>query len=344
MYRRNTLRVAAVLGVCLLVSTVAAAQWRWTPQTGRWVNVSRMPKETPELQLEHARSFLMQGEYDEASVQADRFTRFYGESDLADENQFLKGEILLAQNEYMRSARQFQSVVGSYPDSDLYDDVIGKQYEIGDILYNKGLENMEKGRRPWRLFRKRPLRRAIEVYSMVIDNQPFTTEAAEAQYKVGLSHFTREEYVEAAFEYRTVIEEYSGSEWVDEARYDLALCYYNSSLPAAYDQAPSLLTITAISRFQERYPNDPRTDELEEKRVEMRERVAQQRLRTAEFYEEREMGDSARIYYEVLVNQFGDTEAADAARQWLEAHPLEAPQPVEHTIGELRDRIGAAGM
>ena len=62
---RNGLRV-------LLVALVAAwalpvhAQWTWTPQTGRWVNMKRLPKETAELQIEHARSLMLQGDHRKA--------------------------------------------------------------------------------------------------------------------------------------------------------------------------------------------------------------------------------------------------------------------------------------
>lgn len=330
-----------LLGLALLVllPTVAEAQWRWTPQTGRFVNVKRLPKETPELQYEHARSFYVRGEYDEALIQSNRFTRYYGDSEYVDDNQFLRAEIFMAQEEYMKAARAFQQLVVNYPDSEYYDEVIEKQYNIGDTFYERGLERMDKR---WRPFRKRPLKRAIDVYTMVIDNQPFTEAAAEAQYKVGLSHFSREEYVEAAFEYRRVVEDYTESDWVDDAYHDLALCYYESSMDAKYDQSPSLLTITAIDRFEERYPTDERMVELAQIRRDMREEVAEQRLLTAQYYVRRREMESARIYYEVIVKQFEGTEAYKVAEAWLDANPVKEPVVTPHTIESIRRQNAVA--
>jgi outer membrane protein assembly factor BamD len=216
----------------------------------------------------------------------------------------------------MDSAKEFQQVITNYPDTDLYDAVIEKQYEIGDRFYELGQKRLEKR---WAFFRKRPFKKAVEVYSMVIDNQPFQDTAAEAQYKIGLCHFTREEYVEAAYEYQRVLEDYAGSDWVDDASYGLAMCYYEASLPPDYDQTRSKLAIDALDEFKARFPEDERVEGLAAKREEMREKIAQQRLDTARFYEKRRRFTAARMYYEVVVEQFPDTSAATDAKLKLEA-------------------------
>jgi outer membrane assembly lipoprotein YfiO len=315
---------AIVLGALAtaLLAGQAYAQWTWTPQTGRFVNVKRLPKETPELQVEFARSLMVEGNYKEALRETGKFENFYNETDWADDNQFLRGEIKLAMGDYRGAATEFQQVVTVYPDSPYFDQVIEKQYEIGDLFFEKGEANLAKDTLlAWRPFQKRPFRRAIDVYNMVIDNQPFTNEAAEAQYKIGLCHFTLEEYVEASFEYQRVIEDYAQSEWADDASYGLAMCYYKSSLPPAYDQAPSLLAVEAIDTFEVKFPADARGDELQTIRTDMIERVATQRLQTAQFYEKRRKFDSARIYYNVVADQFPGTSAAGEAQAWLSANP-----------------------
>lgn len=307
-----------LVAALLLVSAAAQAQWTWTPQTGRWINVKRLPKETAELQLEYARTLMLEGDYNKAMRETDKFDRFYGDTDLADENQFLRGEVHMAQGEVRKAAKAFQRVVTGYPDSDLFDRVIEKQYEIGDRLYEKG---QKKIRKRWRPFRKKPFKYAAEIYAMVVDNRPFTNEAAEAQYKVGLCQFTREEYIAAAYDYRRVIEDYPDSDWVDDAGYGLATCYHAASLPAAYDQTPSFLTVRAIDDFAERFPNDPRADELKTIRQQMRETIARQRLKTARFYEDRRQFKAARVSFDVVAEQFDDTAVVEEARQWLAENP-----------------------
>ncbi|MBN2309064.1 MAG: outer membrane protein assembly factor BamD [Candidatus Hydrogenedentes bacterium] len=313
---RLSIRWFLAAALVSVVAIPAGAQRVITPQIGRFINLKRLPKETPELQVEYARSLLTEGRYDEAIRETEKFDEFYGDTDYADDNQFLRGEIRLAQEKFMDAAKEFQRVLSDYPQTDLFDEVIAKQYEVGDSYYAKGKANLEKGW--WHRFKGRPFRKAVTVYSMVIDNQPFTDAAAEAQYKIGLCHFTLEEYVEAAFEYRRVVEDYGQSDWVDDACYGLAVCYYEASLPADYDQAPSQLAVTAIDEFKERFPSDGRGSELGAKRVEMRNLLAQQRLQTAQFYEKRRKFTAATIYYTIVAEEFGETDAANQARAWLQ--------------------------
>lgn len=326
---RTVLLILAFAGLSTVLPETADAQWTWTPQTGRWVNVKRMPKETAELQVEYARSLMMDGNYDKAWGETQKFVEFYGDTDLSDQNQFLRGEIRQLQGKYIEAARQFQLVVTNYPATGLYDDVIAKQYEIGDQLFQRGETLAGK---KWRLFRKRPYKKATQVYSMVIENQPFTDAAAEAQYKVGLCHHVRKEHVEAAFEYRRVMEDYATSEWVDDASYGLAKCYYESARPPEYDQEPSQLAIEAMDAFLRHYPNDERGGELTTLRAEMRESIANQRLSTAKFYEKRRDFDAARIYYTVLSERFDDTAAGEKAKQWLNDNPKNEVSPAEQVL------------
>ena len=327
-------RIALLMTLVIcLGGTDVYAQWTWTPQTGRWVNLKRLPKETPQLQLEFARSLMLEGKYGKAWRETNKFVSFYEDSDLLDDNQFLRGEILLGQGKWMSGAKEFQSLISSFPDTDHYDEAIEKQYEIGDLYFERGQARIKKR---WKLWKQRPLRRAVEVYSMVVENQPFTANAAKAQYQVGLCRYTTKHYLEAAFDYRRVIEDYPGSDWVDEASYGLAMCYYDMSLPAAYDQTPSQLTIDAIKSFANRYPDDERLADLKNKQGEMQERIAQQQLINAKFYEKRRRFGAAKIYYELLVEKYPESGAATKARAWLETH-----QGIRH-IGSPRVNVAAA--
>lgn len=323
--------LAAVL-VCA-VPLSAHAAWVWTPQTGRWINVAHLPKETAELQLEFARSLYLKGDYKKAMKETEKFDKYYADSELADQNQFLRGEIRLAEGKHVAAAKAFQTVIANYPQTELFDDVIAKQYEIGDYLYTLG-EKKQAKRRYFPTFKKGPFKKAIEVYSMVIKNAPFTDAAAEAQYKIGLCHQAREEYVEAAFEYRRVIEDYPDSKWVVDATYGLAICYWKASLGPDYDQTPSKLAMEAIDDFARRTPaGDERLADLQEKREVLRENIAQHKLNTAHFYERRRDFRAARIYYNVTVNDYADTKAAEKAQKWLDSNPQKEVSLADQVLG-----------
>lgn len=328
-------RSLAAVVLCLWAGS-AVAQWTWTPQTGRFVNVKRLPKETPELQVEHARSLYLNGDYRQAFRETQKFDDFYRDSEFADDNQFLRGEILYAQGKYMNAAREYQQLLASYPDSNLYNEALAKQYQIGDRLYDAGVARLDA--KVWRPFRGRPIRKAIEVYTMVVENQPFTPQAAEAQYKIGRAHYARKDFIEAAFEYRRVVEDYPDSEWVQEASYGLAQCYYQGSLPPDYDQTPAKLALSAVDDFAIRYPGDERVAELQTLREEMRETLAESKLRRAQFYERKREFVAAKLYYQQVTKEFPNTSAADRASTWLENNP-QIPEPGSRRFADAEGRF-----
>lgn len=334
---RSSRRIVGLSVLFLFAGSLCAqAQWTYTPQIGRFINIKRLPRETPELQVEHARYLMVEGNYSAALSETEKFTDFYGDSDAADENQFVRGEIRFAQEEYLKSAQEFQQVLVNYPDTELHDRAIERQYDAGDTLFAKGQRRMdEKKSISLSPFRKKPFKRAIEVYTLVIDNQPFTDEAAQAQYKIGLCNYTLGDYQSAAREYKTVIEDYSDSEWVIEATYGMATCYGEAALSSEYDQSDGQRAIDLAKEFEALYPEDPRVGELNEIAEVMTERIAEQRLLNAQFYEIRREMYSARIYYETVTSQFAGTEAAKKAQVWLDENP--PVQGLEATFFKTRN-------
>lgn len=315
-----------VLCVFVAISVSCAdllAQWTWTPQTGRFINLKRMPKETAELQLEYARSLYLQGDLKKALKETEKFIDFYGQDPLADQNLFLRGEIKMAMGKWLEAAKEFQKLISTYPGSTLYGEAVKKQFEIGDKLYEKGTQQKRKF---FSIFKGKPLKQAIEVYGMVVSNQPFMPGSAEAQYKIGLCHHARKEYLEASFEYKRVIENYPQSEWVDDARYSLAKCYCDGSLHPIYDQSRSELAVEAIDDFIRAYPTDSRVEELKELRQTMRNKIAEQKYYIATFYERRREFQSARIYYQVVATQYADTPIAERAKRWLDENPVQVSE------------------
>ena len=155
------------------------------------------------------------------------------------------------------------------------------------------------------------------MYSLVLDNQRFTDAAARAQYRIGLSHFTREQYLDASFEYRQVLEMYPNSEYVRDASYGLVRTYQELSLDPDYDQEPSQLTMNRIVDFASQFPGDDRLEELEQVSAEMEGNIARQRLQTAKFYERRRLFLSAHISYRAVAEQYPGTESGREAEEWL---------------------------
>ena len=313
---KREMKAAVIIAVVLVAYAGAAnAVWVWTPETGRWVNPKNQPKETPEAQLEYASQLRLAGDYEEALGEYEKFFKFYPDSDLCPEAQFQIGELYEARGDYERASKEYQKVVSNWRASDLFDKVLEKQYEIADRFYQ---EEMARTRR-FRLFRGRYLRRAIRIYEQVIENAPFGPAAAQAQYRIAECYFASGHYLEATYEYQKVLDEYPSSEWAGQAMYGLAMCYYEQALPAEYDQTIARKSVEQFRLFAGLYPDDPKTQEATQKIADLLEEMARQQLVVAAYYEKIQRPDSARVYYRTVVAKYPGTQAADEAKEKLEA-------------------------
>jgi len=313
---KREMKAALIAAVMLLAyAGVANAVWVWTPETGRWVNPKSQPKETPEAQLEYASQLRLAGDYEEALGEYEKFFKFYPDSDLCPQAQFQIGELYEARGDYERASKEYQKVVSNWRASKLFDKVVEKQYEIADRFYQ---EEMARKRR-FRLFRGRYLRRAIRIYEQVIENAPFGPAAAQAQYRIAECYFASGHYLEATYEYQKVLDEYPSSEWAGQAMYGLAMCYYEQALPAEYDQTIARKSVEQFQLFAGLYPDDPKTEEAAHRIADLREEMARQQLVVAAYYEKIQRPDSARVYYRTVVAKYPGTQAADEAKEKLEA-------------------------
>ncbi len=305
--------VTAVVATCLW-HVPANAVWVWTPETGRWINPARQPRATPEEQLNYARQLTRNGDYDEALEQFERFFEFYGDTDIADRAQFEKAQCLESAGEHLEASREYQKVIANWPDTKLFSEVIAKEYEIGDRFYELAREDKDK----FFLFRNRNLKRAVEVYNQVIENQRYTEEAAEARYKIGLCYFSRGRYDDARFEYDDLLEQYPASKWTPLALYGLAMCRYHGVMPAVYDQERTEEALTAFQRFVDEYSDNPRVPDAKVKILELQEIVAEKKFRIAEHYLNRGRENSAKMYFLAVLEDYPETSWAERARPFLE--------------------------
>jgi len=307
---RNRVQVVGVLAaLCLLVGVTdrADAAWRWTPEIGRFIRVKRLLAATPEEQLAMGRKLYDAGKYGEAIAAYRRFFDYFPDSPLADQAQFGIAESYEARGDLADASEEYQKLVVNYRDSTLYDRVVRKQYEIAERFYQnyanrKGLGRLTAGRH---------LRRAIEVYEQVIENDPFGAGTAEAQYRLAECYFVSDRLEEAKLEYKQVLDQFPASRWARDARFYLALCEYRQMLPARYDQENAQNALNGFSSFLASSPDDERADEARDYVQEVTERLAEHDYLVARFYERRGWPRAALVCYQTLIQEYPETSCAD---------------------------------
>lgn len=135
----------------------------------------------------------------------------------------------------------------------------------------------------------------------------------QAIYYLGMSYYKREEYILAEYEFQTLIKNYPASKLTEDARYMQAMCYYGLSPAYNLDQTYTNEAIESFRRFLEDYPQSRKAAEADKRIMELRTKLAQKDLKSAELYAVLDQYESSLVYYDNVLLNFFDTQYADDA-------------------------------
>jgi len=283
----------------LIIPQQLHAFWVWTPETNEWVNPKFSVKETPQEQLEYAQKIAEEKDYKEAIREYKKLLKHFPRSVEAPDAQFFIGKALEDQDELLDAYKEYQLVIDKYPFSNRSADVIQRQYNIGEkLLEGKG----NQGKVMKVLIG--PNFNIIEIFRQVIKNAPYSELAPKSQYKIGLYMMEQQMYMEARDEFEKLLNDYSESEWTKAAKYQIALADAARSGDAEYDQKITQSAVEEFEEFVEQYPNAKLSDNAKSKILELRNKEAENNFNIAQFYEKRRNYKSAKIYYQIVVDEF----------------------------------------
>jgi outer membrane assembly lipoprotein YfiO len=296
MKTRSVLIVLAALALLAALPVPAGAVWVWTPQTNRWENPTMAVKDTPAEQLTYALGFYHKKQYRKATREFRKLLKHYPKAREAAEAQFYLAKILEDKGNLAAAFKGYQTVVEKYPFSERFPQIAKIQYEIGnELMEGKGGTG----------FAAQSL--VVKVFRTVIKNAPYGPYAAPSQYKIGLYLQGRGMYQDARDEFEKTMNDYPDSKWAKSARYRIALLDAKRSAAAPYDQKVTNTAIKELEPFVADNPDAALSKEAKQYLRTLRNKEAKQSFLVAEFYEKNKHYAAAKIYYNKIVDDYGNT-------------------------------------
>jgi outer membrane assembly lipoprotein YfiO len=284
----------------LLLPAPAFSFWVWTPKTGKWVNPKYAVRPTPQEQLEYAQTLYNDKKYKDAKREFQQLIRYYPRAAEAAEAQYFLGLCEEAQDNLFEAYLNFQKVIDKYPFSKRIQEVIEKEYKIA--------ESFMAGKTRQVMGINLPVENpAIEIFRKVIENSTYGPLAASAQYKLGLILKSLGMYLEAEEEFQKVIANYPKGEWTDAAKFQIASCRASISKGPDYDQEATSEAKAKFEDFVKEHPDVALSREAENNIQKLREKEAESAFSAGVFYEKQKRYDSAKIYYNHVIDEYSQS-------------------------------------
>ncbi|MDD5281321.1 MAG: outer membrane protein assembly factor BamD [Candidatus Omnitrophica bacterium] len=270
-----------------------------------------MPKDNPKEQLAYAKSFFDINKYEEAKREFRKLLKTYPKSAEAAEGQYYLGLTEEAQGKLYEAYQAYQMVIDKYPFSERIQEVIEREYKIA--------ERFMAGEKRKAFGIDLPVENpAIEIFGKVVENSTYGPLAPRAQYKLGLVLKGLMRYYEAEDEFNKVVSRYPDSEWASAAKFQIASCRSSLSKGPAYDQGAAQEAKERFEEFVKEHPDAVLSLDAEKNINNIREKEAEANYNIAKFYEKQKAFNSARIYYNDIINNYADSPWASQAAARLQ--------------------------
>jgi outer membrane protein assembly factor BamD len=328
-------RIIVVIAFCVAcnsIGTLYAKDWLWTPESGQWISEKDIEKRSARLQYEKARELESIGDVKGAVRQYARLVRQYPASVYAPDAQYMVGILKEGEGDFYGAFKEYARVIDNYPSYKRFLEIVEREYRIGN-LYLAGEKTSFAGMKilPGK-------DKAIEVFQHIVRSAPYSSFAPRAQFNIGEAYRSIKRYAEAVPEYQRVVNVYPESELVIEASYQIAMCGYQRSQDAPYDQTSTNIAMGAMKDFLRKYAKSRKAPEVRSKLNILMERKASKSYDIAKFYDKEGSDEAAIIYYQDVINEFPGSQLAIKAEKRIDEIIIKP------TSKKYEDKIPGAGF
>ena len=335
--RRLAAALCLVFSLVNLLTVIVRADLVWTAQTGWRVEggaLSGLAGAEGKNALEKmnsARASEEAGSWLGASRSYQSIAKKYPNSIYAPEALYRSAQLRLKRKEYTKAFEDFQQVLGRYPNTRRFNDIVGEQYRIASALLDGA-----RGRTLWGLlpgFRQRD--KAIEYFETILANAPYSDYAPLSLMNIARGHQRLGNIPDAVDALDRMINNYSQTLLAPDAYLKLAQTHASLVDGPYYDQGSTKESITYFTDFMLLFPSDTNIGAAEKGLDGMKTMLAESKIRIGDFYfYKRSNFKAARVFYNEAITAYPESAIALKAKVRLaEVEAKAAGQPAPKVPG-----------
>ena len=335
------LSVRALCALCLLslvaglLPSTARADLVWSAQTGWRVEGGALAglagaegRKALDL-MNDARASEERGSVWSALRSYAKVAKAYPNSIYAPEALYRSARLELARKGYVKAFENFQQVIGRYPNSKRFNEIVGEQYRIASSLLDGARGRMMFGLLPGFTNRER----GLEYFETILVNAPYSDYAPLSLMNIARGHQSLKQTENAVDALDRMINNYPQSLLTPDAYLKIAQTHATLVDGPYYDQAATKESITYFTDFMLLFPSDSNIGAAEKGLDGMKTMLAESKMKMADFYfYKRSNYTAAKIFYNEAITSYPDSAVAKRAKLRLadvEAKVAGKPAPAE---------------
>ena len=261
----------------------------WNKESG-WVEIDDLPTETLDQRYRHALALITDQQYLRAIQELEILIKEAPDSEFVEPCMFNIAHAYYLANDLKKAFKTYEKFLENFPGTRRTKEIIEKQYNLAVEQMN-GLE----------------VKSAINMFEGIIANNQHGPYAPDAQVKIADCYQKLKKFDSAIENYEKLINDYSDSAWVQYAQFQIPMCKIEDE--RRQDRNYGLLTEAedGFNDYMAKNPQGTLVEEVRKKMTDIQTAKAEKEFKIAEFYLRKKKPKSAKVYYEIVVDNFPET-------------------------------------
>ncbi len=308
------LGIVSAMGVILCWSgPLEARQWILGPEGEQEVKAEKTSPQRQEL--DEAHQLLVQGKAGKARKMLGKWIEKFSDSPLRAEAMYYTGRSLEELGKLYKAFDKYEELVGEFGSTEYFRKALEAQFGIAQQYLN-GRKRPMLG-----IFKVSAVDVGVKILERIPERWPGSKLAQRSLMLLGNHYLQKKQYAEAAFKYMELIERYSSSVFVREARLQAAKAELGKFRGSAFDPAPLVESKALLQEHQSLYGLKAQSDEVLPMLAKIDDLQGQREYQIGRFYERTGKKESARVSFEGVVRRWPNSKWASKAQSKLKKLP-----------------------
>lgn len=230
----------------------------------------------------------------------------------AGQARFRQAQLLDEQGEVEDAFDAYDEFLQRYPGSSQYMNALNRQASMAQAAAEGDVKNSFLG-----LKTKLSIEKTVEMLGKVRDHAPKSVTAAKAQFTIGEAYQAKRKYKEAIAAFRQLVNDQPRSSLAPEALFRVGQILIENADRGNQNQANLDLAREAFNDYLIQYPGHSRNAEARKAISDLDSRDLQKSFDIAEFYLKSGKPESAKVYYRDIVKRTGSGTLHNASKARL---------------------------
>ncbi len=305
--------ILALIGVsfCQPPGQIQAAEtWR-LDKGGEWQKVAGAEAEEFLLRVAEIRKLVDAGRPKKVRQAAEQLKADFPEIAGEDFDAYIQAEILLAKGKLTKAARKYEKFLDDYPQSRLRQAALDREFEIASE-YLGG-----RKKRILLVFNVRSYAEGVKLMEKISDRTGSADIARRASLAVAQHYEKRQKYQEAYLKWSEISTRWPTGETGKNALLAMARTKYAAFRGPVYDASSLISARSYYQNFKMRYPEEAQKIQVDDILLRIDEQLAEKQLVIADYYRSTGSTAPANMYYQLVVDNWPNSKAAQTAKQRL---------------------------